>query len=90
MLTVVEPSGGAQWPVLAQVADGDVWELALDILDEPAHDRVFVESNEDHLGQAGHPGQCGKRVPHHWLNWCQLTTLAEGQQEAASTEPEEN
>lgn len=37
-LTMIESTSGAQWPVLPQVANGDVWELPFRIFDETSHD----------------------------------------------------
>lgn len=66
-LTVVETTGGTERPILSKVADGDVWELALDILDEASHDRVFVEPNEHDVREPGDPSERGQRVPDHGL-----------------------
>lgn len=66
-LTVVESSGCAEGLVLAQVADGDVGELALGLLDEGGHLGVVVEADDDDFGEVWHFGEGLERVPYHGL-----------------------
>lgn len=64
---VVESSGCAEGLVLAQVADGDVGELALGLLDEGGHLGVVVEADDDDFGEVWHFGEGLERVPYHGL-----------------------
>lgn len=66
-LTVVEAAGSAEGLVLAEVADGDVGELALGLLDEAGHVGVVVEADDDDFGEAGHLGEGLEGVPDHRL-----------------------
>ena len=78
---MVETASGTEGPVLSKIAaisfarrnaamilpDVDVWELALRVLDEASHGRVFVEPNDDDLRETFDLGEGGERVPDHWL-----------------------
>lgn len=64
---VVEAAGCAEGLVLAEVADGDVGELALGLLDEAGHVGVVVEADDDDFGEAGHVGEGLEGVPDHRL-----------------------
>lgn len=64
---MVEAAGCAEGLVLAEVADGDVGELALGLLDEAGHVGVVVEADDDDFGEAGHLGEGLEGVPDHRL-----------------------
>lgn len=64
---MVEAAGCAEGLVLAEVADGDVGELALGLLDEAGHVGVVVEADDDDFGEAGHVGEGLEGVPDHRL-----------------------
>lgn len=78
-LTVVKPPRGAERPVLPQIADSDIGELALRVLDETAHDRVLVEPDNEDLGEARDFGERGERVPDHRLRGGQPGGVGQGQ-----------
>lgn len=64
---MVQPACGAQRLVLAQVADGDVGEVAPGLLDEAGHLGVVVEADDDDLAEAGDAGEGLQRMPYHGL-----------------------
>ena len=48
--------------IFAQVADGDVWEIAGAVLDEVAEDRLVVVANDEDLADLWDLGDGGEAV----------------------------
>jgi hypothetical protein len=65
--TVIQAAGSAQRAIFAKVADVDVWELSFRVADEVAHDCVFIEPDEDDLGETRNTSECSEWMPYHGL-----------------------
>lgn len=92
-LTVVQSAGGTERLVLAQVADGDVGEVAPGLFDEGGHLGVVVEADDDDLAEAWDAGERLERMPYHglacdgqqWLGACHVSAVGGGGGESGGT-----